>query len=184
MRVLCNEPYNGWRSKEVNCAQHESLCLAWLWEIQNFPFWWHPFCNAFQKPFTHLSHLHRMTSALVPFGLRCLTFPWIISVRATSGLSHFWDYSSERCPTFQMPFVDRLFLCFLWLQIWKPAKWRGWVQRFFQLKVQLLWLLSSSNENVIKLLYEKSWVPFNFISLCGRWRTQSVLTLSRRHKPP
>lgn len=105
---------------------------------------------------THLYQLYRVTSALLSSGLRCLTkFIWIISVTTTSGLSHFWDYSSEHCPTFQMPFVDRLFLCFRWLQIWKPAKWRGWVWRFFQLKVQMVWHLSSSNKTMIKVMCRK-----------------------------
>lgn len=110
----------------------------------------------FRTTSTQLSQLYRLTSALLSSGLRCLTkFIWVISVTTTSGLSHFWDYSSKHCPTFQMPFVDRLFLCFRWLQIWKPAKWRGWVQRFFQLKVQMVWHLSSTNKTMIKLMCAK-----------------------------
>lgn len=109
----------------------------------------------FRAPSTHL-FLHGVTSAFMPCLLRWLTtFLWIISVKTMSGLSHFWDYSSEHCPTFPIPFVDRLFLCFRWLQIWKPDKCRGWVQRFFQLKVQMIWHLSSSNKTVVKLLCGK-----------------------------
>lgn len=86
----------------------------------------------FAVPSTHLSQLRVVAFALILSDVRCLTtFLYIISVRTTSGLSHFWDYSSDHSPTFLMPFVDRLFLCFGWLQVWKPAKWRGRVQRFF-----------------------------------------------------
>lgn len=117
--------------------------------MQNFNSQRHPFHSASQ------SEHCRVGSALVPSSLRCLTtFLWIIA-RRTSALSLFWDYSSEHAPTFLMLLVDRLFLCFRWLQIWKPAKCRGWAQRFFELKVQMVWHLSSSNKTVIKPLFGK-----------------------------
>lgn len=85
-------PHNGWRSEEVSHAEHKTLCLECLQKMQDFTFWWSDFSwPLFKAPSTHVSKLHGVTSAFMPSGLRYLTaFLWIITVRTTFGLSHFW----------------------------------------------------------------------------------------------
>lgn len=85
-----------------------------------------------------------------------------------------------------MPFVDRLFLYFGWLQIWKPAKQKGWVQRFFHLKVQMVWHLSFLKKTVIKLCGKVGYNLIFFFFKGGKhrafWPSQGNIKLPKTDK--
>lgn len=113
VKSLYDQSHNGWRPEEVNHTKRVVIPVLGAARGAGLHLQAASFPTCFSECPPH--------SPPTRVGDICLAALWprvsdtllqLTSMRRASGLSHFWDYSSEHCPTFQVPFVDRLFLCF------------------------------------------------------------------------